>query len=903
GTGTVIPATDTRQPAAPDAPTLSDQRILDAVGVWRSRIGASWLAVTQATNGTALVPVRYELWGQPMTGGAGPWRRLTTATGLSAAWEPFDTGSTWRFAVKAVGPNGKVSELGAYTQWTFGPDTTPPNKPATPTATAYLGAIVIAWGGKDTAGADQPGDFARCEVHVSTVSGFAPIAATLKGEVRPGSTLTLAGLAYGVVHYVRLVSVDFSGNRSVPSDQVAVTPRRAVTDDMANSAIDDIVNASVDAVMPSIAGKNRVTHSPDAPTNYAGQTEGDVWFRYSGTTIIGWWRAASSTVWAPQTLAEAWLPQVNIGTGTYGLLDGVRILADSIAVSKLLVSDWQNLAVDSAFKSEMGVNWTANPYVLRGVATSEPNRLRITSQTPGNTSTQNSLTFDVLPGEEYYLEVEAVRYAAYASVNQVGIWLRVWLNDGSDVYLGVPGTPGGGWAKIYGTVTMPANARSAAVLLVVVDNGTADQHYGFRSPKAYRRNAGNVIIDGSLTSNKMSATDIFTINNYAGSPAAAHTRMTPDGFSAWAPNPDAGGTIQSYARFGDGLAFGFDEGSPDARITGKGHASLASASVGELWVDGSTLDEILNPLPKGMVAWTRGQASITGTTTTETALIELRAVLERNRTYVVKVPTLSARSSVAGDVHEIKARIAYDGAPVGTSSTILSLRRYPALVAGVYTMVPGLDLPLNTNGWGAATREARILLTLVRYTGSGTHDVYADATQPITLSVIDEGTYIEPTTTALLRTSVWNCSAMSKQGSTTAITTATLANTQFAHCLFNGNAAQGETGLTVAAALSGATLVKAEVGAYISWYDYDPSSWAPYLGFSAHTNTTPAASLTIGTTADSEDYDPPEFKWTDITSLFTTASRSVAVTSWGSELLKLLNTAAHPVRLRLTYRR
>jgi len=215
---------DTRQPAAPTGLTLDQSLYLDVWGHHQGRLSASWDEVTTATDGTQLDVQGYELWGQPQTTPASTWRRVTQATGVSVVTEPFEVGSTWLFAVQAVGVTTTETGLqSAQVEISFGVDSDSPNTPSTPTVYPYLGTLVVGWDGQDSAGDGMPPDFALCRVEISTDG----VSWSIKDRFLGAGTVSLSGLSYGVEHFARLVALDLSGNASGPSLVASGTPESA----------------------------------------------------------------------------------------------------------------------------------------------------------------------------------------------------------------------------------------------------------------------------------------------------------------------------------------------------------------------------------------------------------------------------------------------------------------------------------------------------------------------------------------------------------------------------------------------------------------------------------------------------------------------------------------------------
>ena len=100
--------------------------------------------------------------------------------------------------------------------------------------------------------------------------------------------------------------------------------------------------ATADAALTTASGKNQILWSTsDAPWWASpGTKAGDVWNKYeivnNKTSILRTW-TSDGTYWKESALTETYLPQVNIGTGTYGELDGLRLKARSVQADTVVV--------------------------------------------------------------------------------------------------------------------------------------------------------------------------------------------------------------------------------------------------------------------------------------------------------------------------------------------------------------------------------------------------------------------------------------------------------------------------------------------------------------------------------------------------------------------------------------
>lgn len=160
------------------------------------------------------------------------------ATAPPVTFEQFALGTSVTFRIRA---RTKKNVLGPYAtlNFTTTTDNTAVPQPSTPVVSSYLGQLAVSWDGKDVSAQAMPIDFQYLEVHVSTSSGFAPGATTIRGTIisPTGGQFVVSGLTYGTLYYVRTVAVDRVGNRSVSSTQASGTPERVTGADIANGQI------------------------------------------------------------------------------------------------------------------------------------------------------------------------------------------------------------------------------------------------------------------------------------------------------------------------------------------------------------------------------------------------------------------------------------------------------------------------------------------------------------------------------------------------------------------------------------------------------------------------------------------------------------------------------------------
>lgn len=214
-----------------------------------------------------------------------------------------------------------------------------PPEPAPPTITVGPGQAEVRWNGKFSQDILSPMDFSHVAVHASREDIFDPDnttqRATISGE--SGDTATVL-LEPGVWTFL-LVAVSKAGKWSDPSDPVTAE----VTDAMSPVEVQDMLldlDTGLADVQISVDGKTTITNATTAPDNAAtpGTTAGDRWQVWStlaaGGKLLGSWRW-TGTEWLVEALDPAYLPLVDIGSGTFGLLSGGRLVAKSVTADLL----------------------------------------------------------------------------------------------------------------------------------------------------------------------------------------------------------------------------------------------------------------------------------------------------------------------------------------------------------------------------------------------------------------------------------------------------------------------------------------------------------------------------------------------------------------------------------------
>lgn len=228
GTGGGLPAPekDHRTPKAVTGLVVQTDAYIGSDGFAHGLATASWSAVTEATNNTAIEISNYAVEWRKHVDGA-PWHSAGTTDKTQLGFGGLDCGTQIEVRVRAVPTySDKLGEWSAVVVATVESDTTPCSVPSKPVLSSELGVVTVHWDGRTSTGASMESDFDHIEVGEGVnAAGMTVISATQSG---PGDYL-VTGLAAGSRHSYALRSVDHAGNRSDWSAVASVTVASAVS--------------------------------------------------------------------------------------------------------------------------------------------------------------------------------------------------------------------------------------------------------------------------------------------------------------------------------------------------------------------------------------------------------------------------------------------------------------------------------------------------------------------------------------------------------------------------------------------------------------------------------------------------------------------------------------------------
>lgn len=219
---------DHRVPKAPLGLVVQTDAYIGSDGFAHGLATASWSAVTEATNNTAIEISNYAVEWRKHVDGA-PWHAAGTTDKTQLGFGGLDCGTQIEVRVRAVPTySDKLGEWSAVFVATVESDTTPCSVPSKPVLSSELGVVTVHWDGRTSTGARMESDFDHVEVgEGANAAGMQVISATQSGQ----GDYVITGLAAGSQHSYALRSVDHAGNRSAWSAIATVTVASAVSPD------------------------------------------------------------------------------------------------------------------------------------------------------------------------------------------------------------------------------------------------------------------------------------------------------------------------------------------------------------------------------------------------------------------------------------------------------------------------------------------------------------------------------------------------------------------------------------------------------------------------------------------------------------------------------------------------
>lgn len=233
-----------RHPAAPVELSMQTGLYLDRDSRWRVRLVADFPDVVFNTDGYPALIQQYELWGMdealpdPEFGEEQPWTLLDTNPESFFRTGGFDSGSTWRFRIRAIGVHTNVpGEWSEEKVVEMEADDVPPPQPTDPVVKSARGQLIVSWDGLAVSG-QMPADFSHVILaHGTMASPTTEVARFGEG----GGSHIITGADYYIVQFFRIRAVDEAGNLGPWSGTVTGFTKPLVDADLILSTIDGAV--------------------------------------------------------------------------------------------------------------------------------------------------------------------------------------------------------------------------------------------------------------------------------------------------------------------------------------------------------------------------------------------------------------------------------------------------------------------------------------------------------------------------------------------------------------------------------------------------------------------------------------------------------------------------------------
>lgn len=239
---------------------VSSAAYITESGQIRSAATAEWVGIAFNTDGTSaddidtyLIRWRYTDPSMYTTPALENWAFLVVQGETHGSWSGLEPAREIEVQVYARDLTGHYSGLSDSVFHHLASDASAPPQPSAPVLSTIFGSVRIEWDGLGSSGEAMPLDFSHTEIHVSAVSGFTPGTSTLWNQFTGKSATAYSNVAYGSTVFVRLVSVDLSGNKSAASTQASGTARQVVSDDVFIGAIGSSKLADLAVITAKIA--------------------------------------------------------------------------------------------------------------------------------------------------------------------------------------------------------------------------------------------------------------------------------------------------------------------------------------------------------------------------------------------------------------------------------------------------------------------------------------------------------------------------------------------------------------------------------------------------------------------------------------------------------------------------
>ena len=512
-----------RTPKAPSGLVINPSAYVNQGGGVQSSIAVSWAHDGKATDDKPISIKEYRLYYKRPTEAG--WRRIAIVSdGTSTAFGPLETFSspgvlaTYEFAVSAVSDQNIESAKSPIVTKQMVGDLLPPETPTNLIATTFLKTVTVEWDGK---GLSESGTVVSMAPDFRMIRVYESLASDMTGQVLVGELTARGVIARGsqpadVTRYYRAHAIDTSGNVSAYTPIVSATPQSVISNEEIAQMVDDF-NQDISAAQSTADGK--VTVSSAAPTNadLTGKPANALWTQLTGGKVVGTWvkMTAGATSWTPTPFDPVVIPQIQIGTGTVGELEGTRMKARSISVDKLLVTDQDSYVENGSFETGDFTGWVKTGNWV--VSTTVPGDGTYRAQVQYNGGTHeltNNYPMFLKAGEQVRIKFKGYMDSITSGV-QLGVGLRN-ANDTVDVAATMDVWTSAGWNDCQVIVTAQTEGVKR---LYFYTTGVGTSPTGLAridNVRMYKMNGGELLVDGVVTAAKINTQNLASDTGFIG---------------------------------------------------------------------------------------------------------------------------------------------------------------------------------------------------------------------------------------------------------------------------------------------------------------------------------------------------------------------------------------------------
>ena len=276
---------------------------------------------------------------------------------------------------------------------------------------------------------------------------------------------------------------------------------------VAQEDIAEAVEAASQAQVEAVFAQGMLTVSASAPTAADAEKKkvGAVWMHRTGAGIATLYEL-TSLGWTLRPLSETIVPQIAIGTGTYGELAGERLTARSVLAEKVLIGSGANLMPDAFMSDRAGWEntswWQATGGRNGGGSVLVPASANQVGCYAGRTPERMKWCPQVVAGATYSVRFDWQPAITFSAADRVRIYVRWFKEDGTEIApLAFQGNVNGtytanSWYSVAGEFTAPEGATRMTLGFFV--NSTLNSAVRFSSPTVRPMGTGELLVEGAI---------------------------------------------------------------------------------------------------------------------------------------------------------------------------------------------------------------------------------------------------------------------------------------------------------------------------------------------------------------------------------------------------------------------